>query len=312
MLPKSKTLSSKTRENIYKCTACNKTIRSTYDANLHPLIATLVCRKCYTTYGTGDFKADFEDGVDENGDDNFCRWCCDGGDLFGCMRENPKCHYSFCKDCISRNCPDDQILNADDPSCPKFHWECYACDKTRLSKLTQNAQAVLKELNEKRSRRNDEVKESESVPTKKRKDVEPAVPKQHSNTPPRITPPKLTPISAGAAKLNGLTNKSTCKSVTSSTDKQAIASVNSKFTSTSRVNKRPLTASDLADLINLYRNKKDNCLEEINTKFNLITEMLLQKEPKRKLVDMEIDSLRTPFIDLQAMSNELRKLNKST
>lgn len=444
MPPKSKS-SSAVRNNMYKCTACNKSIKSTYEANLHPLIEVLVCRTCYTTYGTGDFAADFSDGVDENGDDNFCRWCCDGGDLFGCMNEdnNDRCHYSFCKECIERNNPSDEILTIDDEieGKAKVKWYCYACDKNKLSKLRKNALEVLKDLNEKEQKRKvDDTIESPAASNKKRKqdteteqtstkvtqngnskpskdtkekevqrEVEstpvlplvtlgkplqpkpkpqPAIqsnasaksqphsssklpgsstqppssqpktstpthsrtqltdlpPVQVASAPPKVQPvpnktqnapvkslPKSqpsTPVpvqpavnapqpvvqpkpqqsvtfasSVGRAKLNGST-----KSLTGFKERETL-SLNSKLTTTSRANKRPLTAAELEQKLGILRAAKDLCLQEINTKFNNIYEILLSKEPKKRLADAEIEGLRKPFIDLQAMSNDLKKLN---
>lgn len=141
--------SDKTGGGGYKCTACNKKIRTTYDAQLHPLLGVLLCRECYTSYGNGDFSK-FEQGVDEDGDDNFCRWCVDGGELLICMNTDENgvtCHYSFCRDCITRNLPDDPILRCDfnNPS-GGYVFRCYACEPSRLDELRQKAASVMKEL----------------------------------------------------------------------------------------------------------------------------------------------------------------------
>mgnify|MGYP000930936261 CR=1 FL=1 len=160
----------------YQCTACSKPITTTYEANLHPLIDCLICRSCYTTYGSGDFGSVWEDGVDDQGDDNYCRWCCDGGELFGCMNDGradeDRCHYSFCKDCITRNAPDDEILKLDgleEEEASKIKWFCYACDKSKLSRLIEEAKAAMKDLNERERKKNLADLSSNPNPTKKRK-----------------------------------------------------------------------------------------------------------------------------------------------
>lgn len=137
----------------YKCTGCTSKIKTSYQAAIHPLIDCLMCRKCRITYNNGDF-TQFEDGVDERGDDNFCRWCLDGGTLYGCGQNNneneepeddsaDRCHYSFCQECIKRNVPDDPVLRADDQD---FKWTCYACDKSRISHLIEDAKVAMEDL----------------------------------------------------------------------------------------------------------------------------------------------------------------------
>src|SRR5205809_10602 len=85
-----------------KCTACDEVIKiaSRPDMRTHRLLDVLVCFSCHTKYGDGDFEK-FENGVDEDGDDNYCRWCTDGGDLLLCNKTG--CHYAYCKKCIKRN-----------------------------------------------------------------------------------------------------------------------------------------------------------------------------------------------------------------
>lgn len=160
----------------YQCTGCPKEIKTSYEAHFHPLIGCLICRKCYTGYGTGDFSVDLEDGVDEFGDDNYCRWCCDGGELFGCTRElgnGDRCHYAFCKDCISKNVPHDDILRLEElpeEERSNMRWMCYYCDDTKIQKLKVAAQAAMKDLVEreqKRQNRNNSISQ-----TKKRKAAE--------------------------------------------------------------------------------------------------------------------------------------------
>lgn len=162
MPPKSKT------EALYKCTSCNSKIKTAYDAFLHPLLKVLVCRGCHTSYGTGDFSV-FDEGVDQNGEDNYCRWCVDGGDLYTCGNadrpEPNKCHYAYCTDCIERNCPEDDVLSLDKllPG-SNWRWNCFACDTNKLKRLRQEAQNAILALSQRDLRRNHPVVTAEKAP----------------------------------------------------------------------------------------------------------------------------------------------------
>lgn len=143
------TFDSQTKKLPYQCTACEKTITRLRHAALHPLLKCLVCRECRNTYGTGDFE-NFDDGVDVNGDDNFCRWCCDGGTMFGCAtvkEDGSKCHFFFCFDCIKRNVPDEPILTAQENNqAEPWTWYCFACDKSKLNKVIEASKRAIDHL----------------------------------------------------------------------------------------------------------------------------------------------------------------------
>lgn len=149
---KGSTTPTKTQQVVYRCTACQGVIKSHHDAILHPLLDTLICLQCHAKYGTGDFAQQWSDGVDELGDDNYCRWCCDGGSLIGCstgMEDETKerCHYMFCQDCIKHNLPDEPILkNAEEAPDQPAMWFCFVCDRTKLRKLRSKAQAAINDL----------------------------------------------------------------------------------------------------------------------------------------------------------------------
>lgn len=136
----------------YRCMACYAEINSTYNANLHPILTLLTCRKCAVSYGNGNFST-FDDGVDEEGDDNLCRLCADGGDLYGCMNENEylgRCHNSFCQGCLKRNFPADldKLRKLEtNPSGTNFKFICYVCDQSKIQKLQQYSIKALKFLN---------------------------------------------------------------------------------------------------------------------------------------------------------------------
>lgn len=156
---KGSTTPTKTQQVVYRCTSCNCVIKSPHEAELHPLLDVLVCLECMIKYGNGDFAKQWPDGVDELGDDNYCRWCCDGGNLVGCSTGindgddeetsgQDKCHYMFCEDCIDRNVPNDPYLKhkeaGEDEPAPK--WYCFVCDKSKLRKLRRKAQAAIADL----------------------------------------------------------------------------------------------------------------------------------------------------------------------
>ena len=50
-------------------------------------------QRCYSWYDSAEIEQD-EDGMDEQ-----CRWCGDGGNLICC----DFCHNAFCKGCIKKN-----------------------------------------------------------------------------------------------------------------------------------------------------------------------------------------------------------------
>ncbi|XP_066594149.1 uncharacterized protein ADD1 isoform X2 [Prorops nasuta] len=104
------------------CTACDVHIGSApADAcNMfeHPLLRTLLCRKCRDFYGDGTF----EQGYDNT--DMFCRWCANGGTLYCCYY----CSNTFCDECIKRNfyvTVRKRIKNDKE-------WKCFVCDPKDL------------------------------------------------------------------------------------------------------------------------------------------------------------------------------------
>lgn len=182
------------RDPVFECSCCSKVIKTTYEANLHPLIDCLLCRKCYQNYGSGDF-SNFEDGVDDAGDDNYCRWCCDGGQLFGCMnvKNGERCHYAFCEDCIKRNCPNDivlQINKMSEEEQKRVRWMCYACDKSKIADLRKEAKEAMESLNKNGSK--NKVEPSPSPAKKKRTgEIQPQdLPKPQQQPPQRPQPPQ--------------------------------------------------------------------------------------------------------------------------
>ncbi|XP_067663405.1 transcriptional regulator ATRX-like isoform X2 [Haliotis asinina] len=129
---------SKVPENldIVNCTSCGRQINPNVSgaAKRHPELKVLVCRKCYSYYRSGKIEQD-EDGLDEQ-----CRWCGEGGRLLGCDH----CHNAFCKSCIIRNFSRAELTTvmADDGS----KWKCYVCDPSKLKKLLRECDSLFKKI----------------------------------------------------------------------------------------------------------------------------------------------------------------------
>lgn len=131
-----------------------------------------------------------------------------------------------------------------------------------------------------------------------------------ARTPQEAVQSKLSSLpQAIATGPNKLHVNGTTKSLTGSKARESLSTITFKPSSNSRNAKRPLSAFDLEQRLDVYRKTKNAALEEIHTKFDILVEMLKAKDPKRTLIDMEIDSLKKPFIDLQNMSNDMKKLN---
>ncbi|CAG0880380.1 unnamed protein product [Cyprideis torosa] len=83
---------------------------------------------CVEFYGKGEFERD------EDGSDEYCRWCANGGELLCCSF----CTSSFCKSCIRRNLGRSYLKSADDAD----SWKCLVCDNGPIKGLQKKAAAV--------------------------------------------------------------------------------------------------------------------------------------------------------------------------
>lgn len=105
------------------CTSCGTSVKDLIAKGkpiCHPFLETLLCEKCFSFYGDGDFS------VDEDGSDKYCRWCGQGGTLFLCS----KCSSGFCKRCVKRNVPRSALADIEEDD-----WLCYCCNATPLFEL---------------------------------------------------------------------------------------------------------------------------------------------------------------------------------
>lgn len=205
-------------DQAFECTSCSKVIRTTYDSNLHPLLDCLLCRRCYQNYGSGDFSA-FDDGIDSSGDDNYCRWCCDGGNLYGCMNviDGQRCHYSFCEDCIKKNVPNDIVLRINelpDGEQKGVRWHCYVCDKSKIAGLRKEALLAMELLN--KNEKKNKTDPEPSPAKKKRTSEQQPQPVVTANTavvdtatPESTTTPAKTPSTSAKAAATAAAPEST-------------------------------------------------------------------------------------------------------
>ncbi|XP_027010347.2 transcriptional regulator ATRX isoform X1 [Tachysurus fulvidraco] len=117
------------------CTACGQQVNhfqrdSVYQ---HPILKVLLCKSCFKYYMSDDISKD-DDGMDEQ-----CRWCAEGGNLLCC----DYCSNAFCKTCILRNLGRKElsgIMNDNDK------WRCYVCQPEPLQDLAAACEKVLRNL----------------------------------------------------------------------------------------------------------------------------------------------------------------------
>jgi len=117
------------REEI-GCSSCPAQINPFDVFFTHPVMKTLQCEKCNEFYSNGLFTTDAE-GYYEH-----CRWCADGGTLYGC----DKCVESFCKQCVLRNLGRVGVTECE----ASGKWVCYVCDPSKVAKCVEFAQRVKK------------------------------------------------------------------------------------------------------------------------------------------------------------------------
>jgi len=109
-----------------QCTACWKQVNHHVMNNImrHPLLGVAVCRNCRYFYEGDDNSDEWE--KDEEGSDLYCRWCAQGGEVVGC----DKCHFVFCKRCITRNLGRKKFAEINDSE----EWSCFCCDPSQIYK----------------------------------------------------------------------------------------------------------------------------------------------------------------------------------
>uniref|UniRef100_A0A8C1TMZ9 DNA helicase n=1 Tax=Cyprinus carpio TaxID=7962 RepID=A0A8C1TMZ9_CYPCA len=99
----------------------------------HPALHVLICKSCFKYYMSDDISKD-EDGMDEQ-----CRWCAEGGNLMCC----DYCSNAFCKKCVLRNLGRkelSEIMNEESK------WHCYVCRPEPLQDFVKTCEKVLLNL----------------------------------------------------------------------------------------------------------------------------------------------------------------------
>ncbi|XP_064811557.1 transcriptional regulator ATRX-like isoform X3 [Oncorhynchus masou masou] len=117
------------------CTACGQQVNhfQRHSVFEHPMLHVLLCKSCYKYYTSDDINKD-EDGMDEQ-----CRWCAEGGNLICC----DFCHNAFCKKCILRNLGRKELSMITDED---SKWSCYICSPQPLSDIASNCSNILTKL----------------------------------------------------------------------------------------------------------------------------------------------------------------------
>ncbi|MED6287528.1 hypothetical protein CHARACLAT_017288, partial [Characodon lateralis] len=118
---------------IVCCTACGRQVNHFRRDSLyqHPALKVLICKSCYKYYSSDDISRD-EDGMDEQ-----CRWCAEGGNLICC----DYCSNAFCKKCILRNLGRKELS-----SILESKWYCYVCSPEPLFDLVMACDTVLENV----------------------------------------------------------------------------------------------------------------------------------------------------------------------
>ncbi|XP_067945442.1 transcriptional regulator ATRX-like [Watersipora subatra] len=115
--------------DTFHCTVCKDPlyVKEPQTIKQHPTLRVIVCKGCFSFYASGEFTRD------EEGYDNQCTWCGEGGNLLIC----DFCPKAICKRCIRNNFKRDMLKNIE--SCSE--WRCLVCDpKPLASHVLRSAQ----------------------------------------------------------------------------------------------------------------------------------------------------------------------------
>ncbi|XP_059350722.1 transcriptional regulator ATRX homolog isoform X2 [Daphnia carinata] len=104
-----------------KCTTCSCQLFLVNRDNIriHPVLGVLICKSCREFYSNGPFTKD------ENGHDEYCRWCAEGGMMICC----DTCSNVFCKACLRRCLGRANLLEITGSKCK---WSCLICNNVPL------------------------------------------------------------------------------------------------------------------------------------------------------------------------------------
>ncbi|XP_050039219.1 uncharacterized protein [Dermacentor andersoni] len=112
------------------CTSCGSQVNhhDKSKVRFHRVLNVLVCKRCYSYYGDGQFKKD------DSGTDEYCSWCAEGGNLIVC----DSCTRAFCKNCIHRNLSRREVTRVG----LLKEWHCYVCDPAPLVPMVNYAKLI--------------------------------------------------------------------------------------------------------------------------------------------------------------------------
>lgn len=96
--------------------------------NIHRRATSLCSQRCYRAHTHHDFTRG------EDGKDEYCQWCADGGELICC----DVCTRAFCRSCIKRNVGR-SALSAIDALDDSVVWKCFVCDPTPIEVLQKRS-----------------------------------------------------------------------------------------------------------------------------------------------------------------------------
>ena len=109
---------------VFACTSCSEPQLLTIGKSsilLHPQLKTGVCRECVI------FARSAVVPVDNDGDEVYCRWCSDLGNMVYC----DGCAAPFCDKCISRNVGTDYFDGIKEAE----KWNCFICDPASIQAM---------------------------------------------------------------------------------------------------------------------------------------------------------------------------------
>ncbi|CAG5116054.1 unnamed protein product, partial [Candidula unifasciata] len=126
--------------NSVSCSACGRQLNPYKNGAVqkHAQLKVVICKHCCKFLSSGEISKD-QDGADEQ-----CRWCGEGGRLLVC----DDCSSAFCKSCVMRNFSRSEFNNINSQD----NWLCYLCNPKPLKSLQENYRKIrdtLKALQEK-------------------------------------------------------------------------------------------------------------------------------------------------------------------
>ncbi|XP_071550743.1 uncharacterized protein [Panulirus ornatus] len=123
-------------ESVMRCTSCTEQVNHQIRGLVftHPVLGVFLCKRCRKYYGKGTFCKD------EEGYDEYCRLCAEGGDLLCCEQEN--CFNGFCKRCVKRTLGRSELKKVESTE----NWACYVCDPSPMTELRALHRAILDNL----------------------------------------------------------------------------------------------------------------------------------------------------------------------